>query len=83
MITVNVHLQCVFTGKCFSAATTLKSNLSQSPLALIGAINFALIAAIRAPIAPSQMRNHITTISLSARFIAIPIAVDQTASRSR
>ena len=35
------------------------------------------------PIAPSQMCNHITAISLSARFIAIPIAVDQTASRSR
>ena len=54
-----------------------------SSLALIDAINLALIAAIRAPIAPSPMRNHITTISLSARFIAIPIAVDQTASRSR
>lgn len=82
------HCQCV-SSKCVHWKILLRSNhtqeqpLSQSPLALLGAINFALIAAIRAPIAPSPMRNHITTISLSARFIAIPIAVDQTASRSR
>ena len=65
-----------------------KQPSSQSALALPGAINFALIAAIRAPIVITAVLAIISqiialAISLAARFIAIAIAVDQRGSRSR
>ena len=65
-----------------------KQPSSQSALAIPGAINFALIAAIRAPIVITAVLAIISqiialAISLAARFIAIAIAVDQRGSRSR